>query len=339
MSGSPRSAVQVAAGIGALSSPAVLVDVGASGSPPAAWRALASAAAYLGFDPDQREVVTEDPYGFVRFAIIPKAVSDDPSAATVTFHLTRSPFCSSLLAPNWETLDAYGFSELFEVERTVDVPAVTLDRALDELALGPIDWLKLDTQGKDLDFYRSLGDARRQGLLAIDVEPGVLPFYEGENTFDEVHRALVADGFWLSRLELQRYVRVERATRRSLAALGRSDALEAIAHLPGSPTATEARYLRTISHLERRGCAPRDWALLWLFAMTDDRPGFALDVATHAAARPETADLGRSLLAHTLLSLPRTTASDRLRSVLRRVVPAPVRRGLRSTLDAWLPRR
>lgn len=328
----PEAVVDVVARTGALAgAPAVLVDVGASGAPPAAWRALARAAVFVGFDPDSRAVSTSDPYGFARFVLVPKAVSDRP-AETVTFNLTSSPYCSSLLRPNWPTLDEYSFSELFEVVSTVDAPAVTLDRALDELSLRQLDWLKLDSQGKDLDFYRGLGDARREGLLALDIEPGFVDFYEGENTFAEAHQALIADGFWLSRLEPQAYPRVSRATRRALADAGRQDALDALDRLGRSPTAAEARYLRTTAHLERRGAGPRDWALLWLFAMTDDRLGFALDVATRASARPDTAALGRTLLEETLRRLPRVSRRERLRTLLRDALPAPVRRGLRAAL-------
>lgn len=333
MSGARAAAVEVVVETRLLAgAPAVLVDVGASGTPPAAWRSVASVATYVGFDPDPREVSTKDPFGFSRFEIVTRAVSDDPTGS-VTFNLTRSPYCSSLLRPNWANLDDYRFSELFEVERTVEAPAVMFDPALDELSIGSIDWLKLDSQGKDVDLYLSLGDARRRALLAIDVEPGFLDFYEGENTFVEAHRVLVADGFWLSRLDLQTCPRVTRATRTALVEAGDQEALDALTRVAGSPTAAEARYLRSIPHLEQRGSPPRDWALLWLFAMTDDRPGFALDVAARAAARPATADLGRTLLDHTLRCLPRPTASERVRAALRRVVPAPLRRGLRATMS------
>src|SRR5262249_46181376 len=47
----------------------VLVDVGASGAPPTIWDSLARHSAYIGFDPDLREI-REIPGGRYRRAII-----------------------------------------------------------------------------------------------------------------------------------------------------------------------------------------------------------------------------------------------------------------------------
>ena len=56
--------------------------------------------------------------------------------ATVRFHLTRSPFCSSALAPDTSALQDWKFAPLFEEVEQVDVPAVTPRRIVDPTGVG-----------------------------------------------------------------------------------------------------------------------------------------------------------------------------------------------------------
>jgi len=264
--------------------PLVLVDVGASGAPPEAWRSISALSTYVGFDPDLRELSDSNDFGFARFVMMNKAVTDD-RGDHVVFHLTASPFCSSVLEPNPVTLNEYVFTDLFAVERTVEVAATTLDTALTEIGLDRIDWLKLDTQGKDLDIVRSLEPATAGRLLALDIEPGVDAFYQGENTFAQSHAFLLDHGFWLTRAHLQRFPRIARETRERLSGRGIDFSL-----LPGNPTAVEAQYYRTRTHLMDADASLRDYVALWIIAMVNGDLGFAFDVAVAAGRRETSAE-------------------------------------------------
>jgi hypothetical protein len=46
-----------------------------------------------------------------------------------------------------------------------------------------------------------------------------------------------------------------------------------------SPGWCEARYLRTLDWLAQHELARREYVLLWVFAVVDNQPGFAIDVA------------------------------------------------------------
>lgn len=274
--------------------PVVLVDVGASGAPPSAWRSIAEEACYLGFDPDARARREDDAFGFQRYIMLDRAISDSDDDEA-TFFLTSSPYCSSMLPPNKEALAQYSFTDLFTVQETRKVPAVRLSAAVQSVGLPAIDWLKLDSQGKDLDLYLSIEAEMRSDLLAIDIEPGVIAFYDGENTFAAAHDRLIQDGFWLCDAKMQRYPRVSTTTRRRLAA----HAID-YARLPGAPTALEGRYLRTLASFTSCPRALHDYARLWLLAAACNQLGFVLDVAVAAAeAHP---DDGRApaLLEHSL---------------------------------------
>jgi hypothetical protein len=305
----------------------VLVDVGASGAAPGLWRAIAPHAVYVGFDPDRRDVGKAAGQGFRRAFVLDRAVTAGPDSE-VTFHLTRSPHCSSTLPPDRTSLAAYLFAGLFEVESTVRVPAATLDAALLELGLAGIDWLKLDSQGTDLRLFRSLSTDVRHRVLALDVEPGLIDAYVGEDLFVDAHRALTGEGFWLSRLNVGGAVRGRRETLSALAAAADASPARVERWVRRSPAWCEARYLRTTEWLAERPFARREYALLWSFALLDGQHAFALDVAAAYRRRFGDEETARLLEAAPLEAIRETErresrgrwrrAADRLRRALGR---------------------
>ena len=259
----------------------ILVDVGASGAPPPIWDLLARHAIYVGFDPDARDMHPELAQRYYRAHIVDRAVAADATQDQVTFFLTAFPACSSTLPPDTDALADYLFAPYFAVEDRVNAPATTLDAALQKLALPGVDWLKLDTQGTDLRLYESLAPASRQHVLAVDVEPGLIDAYQGEDLFVTAHRALMQEGFWLSDLVVKGAVRMQP---HSLKQLGQ-DAAYAERAVRISPGWCEARYLRTTAWLTQQPADPRAYLLTWIFAMLDKQPGFALDVGLAYASR------------------------------------------------------
>ena len=79
---------------------------------------------------------------------------------------------------------------------------------MNQAKLDRIDWLKLDTQGTDLDLLKSLAAAQINQLLAVDIEPGVTAFYHDENRFSETHEFMLSRGFWLADLSQQKFPRI-----------------------------------------------------------------------------------------------------------------------------------
>jgi FkbM family methyltransferase len=257
-----------------------LVDVGASLEPFAPFQPLLGAATYVGFDPDRRELHTStSSSGPGRRIVLDQAVVADPDADEATFFLTANPTCSSTLRPRPEAVDDYLHAYRFEVVGEATVPATTLVKALAGAGIDRVDWLKLDTQGTDLRLLDSLDDALAGTLMAVDAEPGLDPYYEGEDTFGELHRALVARGFWLADLDLIRAVRLRRTTYDDLLA-ARTRLRRRLAEftLKSSPTAAGPRYLRTLASLEARQAERDDYLRLWGCAFFSGNRPYALDV-------------------------------------------------------------
>jgi hypothetical protein len=257
----------------------VLLDVGAAGPQPKIWQSIARHSRYVGFDPDHRELCQASKAAFYDATIIGEAVTDD-EASEVLFYLTKSPYCSSRLKPDCKSLESFLFSDLFVVERETRVRATNLNETLRRLDLPVVDWIKLDTQGTDLRLFQSLRPEIRNHVLALDIEPGLIDAYEGEDLFVEAHRELTHSGFWLSSIEIHGTIRMRRSTLEYLTSRTKNFSETMISETARkSPGWCEARYFRTLESLAQIGVSQRDYVLLWLFALLDRHFGVALDLA------------------------------------------------------------
>jgi FkbM family methyltransferase len=257
----------------------VLVDVGASGTPPEIWDGIAHHSIYVGFDPDLREIQELRDSIFRKRTIVNEAITDDKNAHEVLFYLTRSPYCSSTLKPDVESLSNYLFYDLFVVEKEARVRATSLDSVMNRLSLSSIDWLKVDSQGTDLRIFNSLNSQHRSRVLAIDIEPGLIDAYLGEDLFVDTHKQLTRNGFWISNVNVCGVVRMRRSTATEVAATNVDFNHNLVEQtVKKSPGWCEARYFRTIEWLSQNDFAKRDYILIWIFALLDEQLGFAIDV-------------------------------------------------------------
>lgn len=258
----------------------VLVDVGASGKPPEIWEPIAPRSVYIGLDPDGRQTQADGRGRFHKTFFVPEAVTWEANKEELSFYLTRAPYCSSALKPEALALENHLFADLFAVEEETKVAARPLDHVLDSLEIAQLDWLKTDSQGLDLRLFNGLRESRRARILALDIEPGLIDAYQGEDLFADAHKDLVTQGFWLSDLQVNGTVRMRQTTlKRLLAAYPELDYAGLERGLKPSPGWCNARYLRTLEWLEQQQAGPREYALLWIFAVLDRQFGFALDTA------------------------------------------------------------
>jgi len=312
----------------------VLIDVGASGRPPSIWDEIAQQSIYVGFDPDLRELHEVSEGKFFRSLIVNKAVISEKGGNQALFYLTRSPYCSSTLRPDMASLSNYLFYDLFVVEREATVPAATLDSIMESLSLPRIHWFKTDSQGIDLRLFSNLPDEVRSQVLAVDIEPGLIDAYIGEDLFVDAHRYLTQNGFWLSNLKLGGSIRMRKSTlQKVMSAYPNINSALIERTVRTSPGWCEARYLRTIEWLNQGGFAKGDYVLLWVFALLDNQYGFALDLAVEyekvwgydsISQLMKSEPVSRILQSEHKLRQIRT-----LFTMVKSIVPPPVRRWVR----------
>lgn len=256
--------------------PPVLIDVGASGEIHAKWAAIAPYSICIAFDADDRDfTVTEATNKTYRKLItFNRIVTATPTAAS-TFYLTASPYCSSLLKPDLTKLAPWLFSSLFKVERATSLPTITLEAALTQSGLNYADWLKTDTQGTDLRVFKSLPPSLQQGLKIVELEPGIIDAYDGEDKLHTILRELPEAGFWLSDMVVKG---TQRLHEKYIPQFGQfaSSRIQRT-----SPCWAELSWLR-----EARFQSERDILLLIVFALLEKQWGFALEVIDNAGKLP-----------------------------------------------------
>ena len=101
--------------------------------------------------------------------------------------LNKRPGSSSMYEPNKESLAIYGFKEkdfhLFDVGKTETVECDTVSASLKNLNINMLDYLKIDTQGAELEILKGLENYRP---LIVKCEVQIFPMYKNAPSWAEI---------------------------------------------------------------------------------------------------------------------------------------------------------
>ena len=113
--------------------------------------------------------------------------------------LNKRPESSSMYEPDNKSLAIYDFEEkdfhLFDVSKVEMVECDTLSSSLKELNINTLDYLKIDTQGAELEILKGLENYRP---LMIKCEVQIFPMYKKEPCWTEVTDLLYKLGYMVS---------------------------------------------------------------------------------------------------------------------------------------------
>jgi len=95
------------------------------------------------------------------------------------YFLEKRSGSSSMYKPNKSVLDLFGFKKKdflqFDITEEIEVDCTTIEESLYELNIKHLDFLKIDTQGAELEILKGLGD---YFPLMMKIETQVIPMYE-----------------------------------------------------------------------------------------------------------------------------------------------------------------
>jgi FkbM family methyltransferase len=155
----------------------------------------------FGFDPDVKECTRLQesykhlPDGYV--TCVPIGLAG--SSGIRNLYLTKEPACSSLYPPNQFLVENYSALDCISLQKVVTTQVTTLDTWTQEVNLQNISYLKIDTQGSELEILKG-GDSIISSARCIDIEVEFNPIYEGQTLFGETDTYLRSKGFILWRL-------------------------------------------------------------------------------------------------------------------------------------------
>ena len=275
-----------------------LLDLGASASSYPPFRPATPSSFLIEVDPDTRDFGERN--SNPETMVVNRAITDSDSVDSVNLYLTRSPYCSSTLKPDFRRLRNFPYDDLFEVVGTSTVPATSLNRLSAELNR-PFDWIKLDTQGTEFRILRSMKENLLASLLCCDVEISLYAHYETADTFSQFHDFMIAKGFVISDiLTVQERARIRRNDAMELAVRGVPQNL-----MKRWPTSPELRYIRAVNHDEPINALDRVLRI-WAIAYFTGNYPYCYFLATRLSETAGHAELGQQLQSISVRQLRRS---------------------------------
>jgi len=103
---------------------------------------------------------------------------------------------SSMYRPSKKSFDLYNLKKkdfsLFDVSKEVEIDCITAKQGLNDLHIKHLDFLKVDTQGSELEILRGLGEYLP---LIMKIETQVVPMYENVPSWSELFSHLYNNNY------------------------------------------------------------------------------------------------------------------------------------------------
>jgi FkbM family methyltransferase len=174
-----------------------LVDVGASGGVHRRWLNLDDLIRVVGFEPDGKE--------FVKLQQSDRQVWFNTALSHTcekrVLHLTKAQTNTSFFKPNLKVLSQLQWSphepvQDHDIVADIEVQCETLDSVLAARGLHP-DYLKVDTQGSELEILRGAEATLVDDILIAEIEVEFAEIYEKQPLFADVDVFMRDRGFVL----------------------------------------------------------------------------------------------------------------------------------------------
>jgi len=120
------------------------------------------------------------------YQVIPKGLWSSNCKKKLYFLGKRSG-SSSMYKPNKNVFQLFGFKnkdfQLFDISQEIEVECITLEESLNKLNVKSLDFLKIDTQGSELEILKGMG---KYLPLIIKIEVQIIPMYENLPNWGEL---------------------------------------------------------------------------------------------------------------------------------------------------------
>tara|TARA_B100001123_G_scaffold421675_1_gene529533 strand:+ start:1818 stop:2780 length:963 start_codon:yes stop_codon:yes gene_type:complete len=114
------------------------------------------------------------------------------------FVLGKRPGSSSLYQPNKEKFDLYGLKKkdrsLFDITEEIQIDCTTAQESLNKLNISHLDFLKIDTQGSELEILKGLG---KYHPLMMKIEVQIVPMYQNVPNWSELINHIYSNDYMI----------------------------------------------------------------------------------------------------------------------------------------------
>ena len=113
--------------------------------------------------------------------------------------LGKRPGSSSMYKPNSNTFDLYDFKKkdfpIFDITDEIDIECTTIKESLNKFKVNNLDFLKIDTQGSELEILKGIGE---YFPLLMKIEAQIIPMYENVPSWSELVNYLEKKNYMVS---------------------------------------------------------------------------------------------------------------------------------------------
>ena len=186
--------------------PLMIIDGGARWNFEQHWLQYVDQATIIGFEPEKQEslrLLRE--LSDEKHRIYP--IGLDHKKGKKTFYVTQWPSGSSFYPVNAALWDRFIRGDDKRIVGTVEMETIALDSFVEGNELGYVDYVKLDTEGSELDILKGAVMTLNQSIMAVSVEVEFIQMHNGQPFFADVDAFLRERGFHLYDLSLYRIER------------------------------------------------------------------------------------------------------------------------------------
>lgn len=111
---------------------------------------------------------------------------------------TQAPMCTSLYKPNEKLISLYNNLDFAYLKNETEIETITLDNFISKNSIDNLDFIKIDTQGSELDIFNG-GKNSLKNVIKIICEVEFVPIYEDQPLFGDVNKFLNENGFMFNK--------------------------------------------------------------------------------------------------------------------------------------------
>jgi len=185
------------------SEPLVVVDIGARGGFEQHWSFYGDQVKFVGFeaDPEECERLNQQASNS-RSRLFPVALHQDRGKKT--FYVTAYPSSSGFYPVDMKQVQRFPDKVNLAVVKTLEMDTVDFDSFASENHIDYVDFMKLDTEGSELDILKGAIRFLKKSVMGLSVEIEFQQWHQEQPVFSDVDSFLRPLGFRLFDLAIYR---------------------------------------------------------------------------------------------------------------------------------------